>query len=145
VQSGNPAQVRRIEDLARPGIRLVNREHGAGTRVWLDAALAIAGIARDRIAGYDFVVHSHLEVAQAVAHGQADAGIGLPSSAPAYGLDFIPLFAEPYDLVLSRKAYADPRFAAFLDQLSSRDFQDGIQGFAGYHRLQDRGQTAFIS
>jgi putative molybdopterin biosynthesis protein len=145
VRGGNPAQVTRIEDLARPGVRLVNRERGAGTRVWLDAALARAGIVKDAIAGYDFVVHSHLEVAQAVARGQADTGIGLPSSAAPYGLDFIPLFAEPYDLVLSRKAYADPRFSAFLDRLASRGFQESIQGFAGYHGLQERGQTAFIS
>jgi molybdate-binding protein/DNA-binding HxlR family transcriptional regulator len=145
VQSGNPLQIRSIADLTRPGMRLVNRERGAGTRVWLDAALGKLGIPGDRIAGYAFEVHSHLEVGQAIAAGKADVGIGLPSSAAASGLEFIPLFAEPYDLVLPRTAYADPRFAVFFDQLASRLFQESIQGFAGYHGLQDRGQVTFIA
>ncbi len=145
VQSGNPLQICRIEDLARPGVRLVNRERGAGTRVWLDVALAKLGILADRIVGYYNEATSHLEVAQAIASGKADVGIGLPSSAPAYGLEFIPLFAEPYDLVLTRKAYATPRFSRFFDQLASSLFQEGIQGFTGYHGLQDRGQVTFVS
>jgi putative molybdopterin biosynthesis protein len=145
VQRGNPLQICGIEDLARAGVRLVNRERGAGTRVWLDAALAKAGIPASQIAGYDFLAHSHLEVAQAIASGKADMGIGLPASAPTYGLGYIPLFAEPYDLVLSRQTYGDPHFSRFFDQLSSTHFQESILGFAGYHALQDRGLVTFIS
>jgi putative molybdopterin biosynthesis protein len=145
VKGGNPLQIGGIADLARPGMRLVNRERGAGTRVWLDAALAKLGVAGDGILGYDFVVHTHLEVAQAIAAGKADVGIGLPSSAAAFGLEFIPLFAEPYDLVLTRQAYVHPRFARFFDQLTTSLFQEGIHGFAGYHGLQQRGQVTFIS
>jgi molybdate-binding protein/DNA-binding HxlR family transcriptional regulator len=145
VQRGNPLQIQRVDDLARPGVRLVNRERGAGTRVWLDAALARLGISRERVAGYGHEVHSHLAVAECVVRGDADVGIGLPSSARSYGLEFLPLFAEPYDLVLTRKVYEEPRFARFFDRLASRQFQAAIQAHAGYHGLQDRGQAAIIA
>lgn len=145
VRSGNPLQIRGIGDLARPGIRLVNRERGAGTRIWLDQALTGLGISRDQVSGYTHEVHSHQEVAQAVASGQADVGLGLPSSAEPLGLEFIPWFDEPYDLVLPRAAYTDPRFATILDFLSSKQFRGGVQAFAGYHRFEDSGQVGFVA
>ncbi len=145
VQPGNPLQIHAIEDLVRPGIRLVNRERGAGTRVWLDHELGRLALSRDRIAGYPFEVRSHSEVARAIANGLADVGIGLPTSALEQGLEFIPLFEEPYDLVLPRSSYLDGRFARFLDLVQSKRFYENVQTFAGYLRLPDSGQVTLIS
>jgi putative molybdopterin biosynthesis protein len=50
--SGNPLGLNDLTDLAKPGIRFVNRQQGSGTRVWLDAQLHRAGIDTSRIAGY---------------------------------------------------------------------------------------------
>ena len=144
VRDGNPLGILQIEDLARPGIRLVNRESGAGTRVWLDQALRARGISKDMVAGYQDEVHSHDEVARVVAAGKADVGIGLPESARQSGLAFIPLFDEPYDLVLPQKIYSDPETARFFERLSSGDFQQRVEGFAGYHGLQRRGQVDLV-
>ena len=46
VAPGNPLGVAGIEDLARPGLRYVNRQRGAGTRALLDHELARAGSPR---------------------------------------------------------------------------------------------------
>lgn len=145
VQAGNPLQIHKIEDLARPGVCLINRERGAGTRVWLDYALETLGITRAQVIGYANEAHSHDEVAAAIAHGAADVGIGLPTSALKYGLTFIPLFEEPYDLALSQKALTDPRFSRFFDYISLKPFQERVQSHAGYAGLQDRGQVTLIA
>ncbi|HWT79416.1 MAG TPA: substrate-binding domain-containing protein, partial [Candidatus Methylomirabilis sp.] len=128
VQPGNPLELHGIEDLARPGVRMVNRERGAGTRIWFDQALAKAGISRDLVSGYTDEVHSHGEVAAAVAAGKADVGLGLPPPGSAWssGLDFIPLFDEPYDLVLSRSTLSAPDLSQFLEQFDSKPFGDSV-------------------
>ena len=91
-----------IEDVARAGLRYVNRQRGAGTRMLLDHELR----GRDRpgraIDGYRREEHTHLAVAAAVAAGRADAGLGVLAAARAFGLDFVPVAREPYDLVLAR-------------------------------------------
>jgi putative molybdopterin biosynthesis protein len=45
-------------------------------------------------------VTGHLQVAAAIAAGLADAGIASEPAALAYGLDFVPLTAEQFDLVI---------------------------------------------
>ena len=74
VAPGNPLGIAGIEDLAQPGLRYVNRQRGAGTRVLLDHELRRRGIAPDAITGYAREEHTHLAVAAAIAAGRADAG-----------------------------------------------------------------------
>ncbi len=78
---GNPENIHSISDLARPGLRFVNRQSGSGTRVWLDAALHKFQIDPNGIAGYGLETSTHLEVARTVAEGIADVGLGLEASA----------------------------------------------------------------
>ncbi|MEK7877500.1 MAG: substrate-binding domain-containing protein, partial [Pseudomonadota bacterium] len=40
VARGNPKRIRRLRDLARSGVRFVNRQQGSGTRLLLDSLLA---------------------------------------------------------------------------------------------------------
>ncbi len=44
VLRGNPKNIKDLGDLGKPGIRFVNRQRGAGTRVLLDYQLALKGI-----------------------------------------------------------------------------------------------------
>ena len=141
---GNPLGIQGVNDFTRQGIRIVNRERGAGTRVWLDYTLHKLGSSPEQLIGYANEVRSHQEVAHAVASGNADVGVGLPASAQLYGLDFIPLFSEPYELVISQRAYMDQRFSQFFDFIASKQFQEDIQRHPGYHGLEDRGQAASI-
>ncbi|MGN7456372.1 substrate-binding domain-containing protein [Paenibacillus pasadenensis] len=103
VAQGNPLGLTGWGDLGRKGLRIVNRERGAGARVLLDEQLRLHGLAADGIAGYDRCVNSHLEIAAAVASGEADAGVGMAKAAELVGgLDFLPLIQERYDLVVLR-------------------------------------------
>ncbi|HEX9674856.1 MAG TPA: substrate-binding domain-containing protein [Anaerolineales bacterium] len=98
--AGNPLGLRGLPDLARDGVRFANRQPGSGTRVWLDAQLHQLGIDPEQIEGYDRGETTHSGVARLIAEGSADAGIGLEAAAAAFGLDFVFLAAEPYQLAV---------------------------------------------
>ncbi|MBS1196061.1 MAG: molybdopterin molybdochelatase, partial [Actinobacteria bacterium] len=80
---GNPKGIGGLADLARPGVRFVNRQPGSGTRVWLDAHLHRAAAAPTAVAGYEWEAPTHLAVARAVHDGAADAGLGIAAAANA--------------------------------------------------------------
>ena len=95
-----------VRDLTAPGVRLINREPGAGARQLLDEELAGEGIPGEAVDGFDRLAAGHLEVARAVQQGRADAGVTTASVARAFGLAFIPLREVRYDLAV-RKEYLD--------------------------------------
>lgn len=133
VKAGNPRQIRSLADLPRPDLRFVNRERGSGTRLWLDRALRQAGIKTETIRGYTKELGTHLQVAQAVLRRQADAGLGLASVARQFELDFIPLFEEPYDLVVPQEFLRQPLYQSFFDLLCSGDFRRFLNARTGYN------------
>jgi putative molybdopterin biosynthesis protein len=116
---GNPRGIHHVADLARPAVTVINRELGSGARRLLDAALAEHRIDRKRIRGYGREAPTHLAVAQAVALGLVDAGIGIRAAARAFGLDFIPIQRERYDLVVPAPFLNLPAVQAFLDSARS--------------------------
>ncbi len=129
---GNPRRIQRLSDLGQPGLRFVNRQPGSGTRVWLDNALLQEGLNSGRIQGYSHEKTTHTAVAQAVAEGQADAGLGLEAAALSFGLDFVPLTSERYDLVLTRRGMqhvAVQRLVSWLQQPGSRILLTRIGGY----------------
>jgi putative molybdopterin biosynthesis protein len=132
VAPGNPLGLRGIDDLARDGLRYVNRQRGAGTRVLLDHELARRGIAPGAIPGYAREEHTHLAVAAAVAAGRADAGLGVLAAARAFGLDFVPVTREPYDLVLAAETLEDPVTAPLWALLESPGFRSAVEELGGY-------------
>lgn len=123
----NPRRIRGPADLARRGVRLVLREEGSGARRLFDRLAGEAGLAARA------AVHAtgHLEVAQAVAMGVADAGVATRDAAIAHGLDFLPLAEERYDLALPRAALDDARIARLLDGLSAGSFRRELESL-GY-------------
>ncbi len=140
VRAGNPKAIRGAADLARPDVRLVNREPGSGSRVLLDSLLAREGIDPDRLNGYEFVVGSHLAVARVVAGGGADAGITLRAVARALGLEFIPLAVARFDLIIPRDLLDHPAVATALDVLQSRPLRAELGAIPGY----DVGRTGSV-
>ena len=89
VPSGNPKGIKSIRDLARPKLRIINRQAGSGTRIYLDQELARARLSGKKISGYDTVVSTHLEVGLKVLGGAADVGLATRTTAQLLGLDFI--------------------------------------------------------
>ena len=80
----------------------MNREKGAGSRELLDQELRNAGINGTHVKGYDRIAHGHLPAALSVSLGEADCCVATRSAARAFGLGFIPLSTERYDLVIRR-------------------------------------------
>ncbi len=130
VAPGNPKGVRVASDLARAGLRFINRNPGSGTRLWLDAELARLGIPIERVNGYSHTANTHNDTACAVAEGRADVGLGLQAAAQKYGLDFIPLFDERYDLVFPRELSG--QLSVLLDYIYSARFRRDMARFHGY-------------
>jgi putative molybdopterin biosynthesis protein len=133
VAAGNPLGLAGWGDLARPGIRIANRERGAGARVLLDEQLRLHGIAQTGLLGYEQTLTSHLSVAAKVASGEADVGVGTEKAASiVQGVDFIPLATERYDLVMLRRPENGPWIDAVLRILRSEDFKRELRSMAAY-------------
>jgi len=132
VARGNPLGVRKAEDLARPEVRFANREPGSGSRALLDTLLAQAGIATGQVQGYDRIAFGHLAAAYAVVTGEADVCLATRSAAQAFGLDFLPLHSERYDLVMRRRTADLPAIKAFLDVLQRATLRRKLEVLAGY-------------
>jgi putative molybdopterin biosynthesis protein len=132
LREGNPKAIRGVADLARKNVSIINREKGAGSRELLDNKLREAGVRPEQVRGYDREALGHLPAALAVSMNEVDACIATRSAARAFGLHFIPLATERYDLVV-RRAYA--RLAAveaLLDSLNRAAMRRKLELLAGY-------------
>jgi molybdate-binding protein/DNA-binding XRE family transcriptional regulator len=129
---GNPKQITGVGDLARPEIRLVNRQAGSGSRDLLDRALAGAGLSGETLDGYQREEWGHLAVASAVASGTADVGIGVKAAAVAMGLDFLPLEEERYDLVIPDHYLSEGPVQILLDLLRRPVLHRRVESLGGY-------------
>ncbi|HEY6419476.1 MAG TPA: substrate-binding domain-containing protein [Candidatus Binataceae bacterium] len=130
--SGNPHGLRGFADLARPNLKIVNRELGSGARAALDEALKSLGLPAARVAGYNCELGGHLQVAAAIANGEGDAGVTIRVAAEAYGLDFVPDRVERYDLVIPQREMDSAPVVAMLDALTSRRFAREVSQLCAY-------------
>ncbi|MDQ7781585.1 MAG: helix-turn-helix transcriptional regulator [Desulfomonilaceae bacterium] len=132
VAKSNPKGIHAVSDLGRPGVRIVNRRIGTGTRVLLDRELDKAGIVGHRIQGYDIEMHRHLDAGLEVLSGRADAAPAIRAVAGLLDLDFIPLRWERFDLLISKARYFDQGIQLFLGLLHEKSFAELAKDLAGY-------------
>ena len=132
----NPMRITSLADLARDGVRFVNRQRGSGTRVLLDFKLREIGISTESIRGYDREEYTHLAVAAAIQGGRADVGLGILPAARTMGLEFVPLFEEEYDLVIPTEFYDGDLLRPMLDMITSPQFQREVEDLGGYNTSQ---------
>ncbi len=136
VAQGNPLGLTSLHDVVSRRARFANRALGTGTRVVLDELLAQAGLDASSIDGYEHTEPSHTAVANAVAAGQYDTGLGIEAPAQRAGLDFVPLATERYHLVCLKSALELPATQALLQLLRDPAWQREIAGIAGHVPLQ---------
>ena len=132
VAPGNPLGLQGVADLARDGVRYVNRQRGAGTRVLLDHELGRLGVDPGDVAGYGREESTHLAVAAAVAAGRADAGLGIRAAARAFHLGFVPVAEEPYDLVTTAAVLDTGVLTPLLELLADPAFTGSVEALGGY-------------
>ena len=139
VAPGNPLGIQSLADLALPERRYVNRQKGSGTRILADYVCKQEGIDCAKIYGYDHEEFTHTAVAALVDAGSADAGMGIYSAAKMYGLGFVPVCEEQYDLLIPDYAWDTPMVQALVDTLQSPAFRARMEQLGGY-RLDQPGR-----
>ena len=132
VAAGNPLNIASLADLAQDGMRYVNRQKGSGTRILADYLCKQDGIGPSLIYGYDHEEFTHTAVAALVEAGSADAGMGIYSAAKMYGLGFVPVCEEQYDLLIPDYAWDTPMVRALIATLQSDAFRTRIEQLGGY-------------
>ena len=132
VAPGNPLGIRGFSDIVRPGVRYVNRQKGSGTRILADYLCRENGLATESVYGYDREELTHTSVAAQIAGGSADAGMGIYSAAKLYGLDFLPICIEEYDLLIPDHAYDAPLVQRLIAVLQSDAFREKLTEMGGY-------------
>jgi molybdate-binding protein/DNA-binding PadR family transcriptional regulator len=138
VRAEDRSRITGLEDLAKPGVNLVNRQQGAGTRLLLHAKLRQLDIAPTSIDGWEREVETHEQVAERVAKGEADVGMGIRAVARAWELDFVPLGRERYDLAMRRSDYESPRLGPLREALADDSFRSEVSQRPGYD-ISDMG------
>ncbi|CAM3740665.1 substrate-binding domain-containing protein [Polynucleobacter brandtiae] len=135
VAKGNPHKIKTIRDLARPEVRFINRQKGAGTRLMLDNLLEAQGIASKQIKGYQHEEFTHSAVATAILANIADAGLGLHHVAKEYKLHFIPLNIETFFLAMPTGLAKQSAVAALI-----KNIRNHAGDTIGYSQLKLRNR-----
>ena len=142
VRRDNPLSIFSVADLGKPGLRLVNRSLGTGTRLLLDRELDKAGLRGDRITGYDHEVGRHMDVGLEILAGRADVGPAIEAVAGALDLGFVPLRWERFDLLVSREVFFEEPIQSFFGLLQSDPFRAMARALPGYD-VSQAGKIVF--
>jgi excisionase family DNA binding protein len=132
VAKGNPKKISSVTDLTQPGMRIINRPLGTGTRLLLDREFKKAGIKGEKIEGYHHEVHRHLDVGLEILSGRADAGPGIGAVAGLLDIGFISIRWERFDLMILKDRFFDEaiqQFIGLLHEDSFRKLADALQGY----------------
>jgi excisionase family DNA binding protein len=108
VARGNPLGLSGLDDVARKRARLIQRQPGAGAQILFDDLTRQAGLTIADFAGAPGVALTETDVAAAVADGAADCGLAIGAVARRYGLDFVGLHKERFDIACRRRSYFEP-------------------------------------
>ncbi len=131
--------------LAEGRLRLVNRNAGSGTRQVIDAILDKVGVDdRTAIPGYTYEVNTHLEAARAVAGGEADIGVMLRRAAEFYGLHWMHLKWERYDIALLRDSLEAGRLDKLVESLQRDAVKRLVEKHPGYRVVEETGTLIHI-
>jgi len=131
VKKGNPLRIKNIKDAVKA--RLVNRQKGSGTRVLLDYLLQKEGIKKEEIQGYENELFTHLAICDFIFNGNADWGMGIAQAARAFGLDFIPVAEESYELAFYSNFQEDKRFCLVYNIIKDKEFKKRLKSLTGYN------------
>lgn len=136
VAKGNPKNISGVVDLERKNVRIINREEGAGSRFLLDSMLKKNGLEGSCVRGYQQVAKGHILAAWHVHSGLADCCVATEASARVFGLDFLPLVSERFDLVIPDRFWDMPSMQALMDALNRSSLRRELETLGGYDTSQ---------
>lgn len=141
VAPGNPLALRGVEDLAAKRPRIVLRQPGSGAQVLCDRLLDERGVAADALAVAGTAL-TESDVAAKVADGGADCGLAIGAVARRFGLGFVPLARERFDLALSRRFYFEPAMQTLLAFARTASFRAHAEAL-GHYDIRGTGAVVF--
>lgn len=148
VAKGNPLEIYSVADLAKPGVRFVNRQASSGTYFLLECLLNKAKIKASQINGFNQHEFTHAAVAAYVASNMADAGLGIETPSRQFKLDFIPLATERYFLLCQKSDLKTEHLKTVLQILNNESFKKSVNELPGYSAVNcgkvETLQEAFI-
>ena len=142
VTAKNPLGIHGFEDLARKDVKFINRQKGAGTRVLLDFNLKRLRIPSSQITGYEKEVYTHLEVGISILSKESDVGIATVAVSKFFGLSFIPITTESFDMILDQSTFFEKGVQAFMEVLNSDGFRKRITKLGNYD-FKDSGKILY--
>jgi putative molybdopterin biosynthesis protein len=142
VAPNNPLGIKGFEDLSRKGIRLINRQKGAGTRTLIDYHLDKLGIDPSGIEGYQNETYTHMEVGLSVLSKESDIGVATIAIADLLGLFFIPITLERFDMIVDQRTFFDHGVQALIEVVRSDDFRGRVARLGNYD-FKDSGKILY--
>lgn len=142
VPPGNPAGIAALGDLA--GCRVVRRQSGSGAQRLFEALLVEAAVPESAIVWIDPVARSEMELAEAVARGEAEAGFGLGCVARSFGLGFVPLLEERFDIAVDRRSFFEEPFQRLVAFTRRPEFRARAESLGGY-RIDDMWRVRWLA
>jgi putative molybdopterin biosynthesis protein len=141
---GNPLGIESLADAIGKGARAVFRQAGAGAQLLLQRLLAEQGIAPEKITAAKDIAATGQDLALAVRSGSADWGIVNKAVADTYGLGYLPITWEQFDLALRRRTYFEEGPQALMRFLGTAEFRDQAKALGGYD-IADAGRVRLNS
>jgi putative molybdopterin biosynthesis protein len=120
-----------LRALFEPRVRWAMRQEGAGSQRFLRETLVHHGVDASSLR-VTTQAYSEREAASFVAMGQADVAPGARAAAAEFGLEFVSIGWEAYDLVLYRGIYFRTLFQKFFEQLKGPECQRWARLLGGY-------------
>lgn len=132
-----------IPSLLQAELRWTLRQEGAGANRFMEEALSHCGYKLERLNQVEQGL-SERELGAHIAMGLADAGPGARSTAAEFGLDFVSMGWESFDLALYRGVFFRRLFRELMQQLESPESRQQAQRLGGYD-LSDSGKLLWSS
>jgi putative molybdopterin biosynthesis protein len=133
-------KVRDLADIARLGLRFVNRQCGSGTRILVDHLMQRQALAPEALHGYgEHIEHTHVAVALCIASGVADVGVGVEAAAVEFGLHFEPLVEENYFLACLKENVSQPSVESLRTVLAGARWRAILANLPGYQPSEAPG------
>jgi len=129
-----------LRKLLQGELKLVNRNKGSGTRVYLDYLLQYASrkynLSVKNVKGYENEVYTHIEAAKQVAIGRADTALTLRYATYLYGLETIHVVWETYQCIALNKSLRKQAVSKLKEILNSEWLNNQLSKMPGYKLLK---------
>ena len=135
LRAENTDRIGSLRDLR--GARFAARQAGSGAQVMFNDMITEAGLSLNDLTLSE-PAPTETDAVLAVVQGEADAALGLEAIARPYGLAFLPLVSERFDILIDRKSWFDQPLQRLWAFAKSPAFAQHAETLAGYD-MRDLG------